>query len=964
MAKGTKVGAQQSLAETGLGELTASGAEALRLQALASYKALDARAEAAIERVLALAADLFDAPVALVSLVEDERQRFSVRFGLATLEAPRYGWPCAEAVRLAAGSILVVEDARADERFADHPLIAGEPGVRFYAGALLSTPDGCNLGTLCVLDDRPRARPPPAALDRLAQLARMVTDEFEQARTARLTAETTERLRIEDRYWRVITEHAGDIILCHDFEGRRKFVSPSIEKVLGYTAREALGGSVPSLLHPDHRPMVDDVFKALSEGLDHKVIQHRSRHKDGRYIWLETNLQLVRDADGAPHEIVSVSRDISRRKDLELALIAARDEAREQAQRALLAEEIVGLGHWRFDLQAQKIVVSPKMFEIYGLPFVQDPEAESFHALIHPDDRDRTMPRVAERLRAGSVDQNVPTRIRRPDGQVRWVACGSIVIDGADGAPAYLMGTVRDITDEQNAKVELAESEARYRLLADGASDMITACAPSGEITFISPSCRQILGFDQADLLGRCVVDLVHPDDRAKITDHCTAMVREGPGASRPYQFRGRHRDGGWVWLESHPKLVFDESGALMAIHDVARDVTARKAMEAALEQARAAAESAAAVKSEFLSNMSHELRTPLTAVLGFSRLIEEQPELSSVTRTYLDRVTKAGKVLLSTVNDILDFSRLEAGQVEVKVYACDPRQIIVDSMDLFTAEAEEKGVALALIGDERLPVGLVLAPERVRQVLLNLIGNAVKFTDEGRVQVEAAWNAAQGALRVSVRDSGPGIAADRLDQLFKRFSQIEGSLTRRHGGSGLGLAICKGLVDAMGGRIGVSSTPGQGSCFWFELPAQEAVPAPLPTEIAEAGQTGAVWKVLIVDDNAVNRELARTVLTAFGAETVEAADGEAAVTAAATQTLDVVLMDLHMPGMGGQAAAELIRRGPLNSQVAIIAFSADVARAPAAVFDGAVTKPLEAMHLISEIKRVLERGMRSETAA
>jgi PAS domain S-box-containing protein len=1054
-----------------------SDRETLRLEALRSFGVLGAQPDAAIDRLARLAGNLFDAPIALVSLVDAQRVWFKAKLGVDICETPRDPLFCAHAMNLDPEAVMVVEDAATDPRFADHPLVTGPPHLRFYAGAALTTKDGHTLGTLCVIDDKPRPRPDDAALERLTLLARIVVDEFELAKAHRETrekqrlleiaetmagvghwrldlstravtwsdqvyaiygvdrdtfdpnldgamafyhpddrdlvrshvastvetrtafdfqlrliradgalrhvvsrgaceqddqgrptaivglfqdvtdtVETIETLRRRKKRYRLVTENAGDVITCYDFSGRGKFISPAIEKLLGYTVAETVGLTVSSALHPEDRAAVMAVFDEMSRGLDHKTVQHRSQHKHGHYVWVESNLQLVRGEDGAPREIVCVSRDIADRKTLELELIAARDDAREQAQRALLAEDIGGLGYWRYDLRAGRLDVSQKMFEIYGLAWVERPEINAFNDRIHPDERAWTLARIAERLRTGEADYNVPTRIIRPDGEERCVSGSSIVARGADGSPAFIMGTVRDITDDRRAQVALAESEARYRLLADNASDMIATFDPTGEIRFISPACRNVLGYEPDEMIGHRAVDLTHPDDRDHMTNYYAALVRRGPSAvSEPYEFRARHKDGRWIWLEGQPKLSFDETGAFVAIQDVAREITARKAMEAALVEARAEAEAAAAVKSEFLSNMSHELRTPLTAVLGFSRLIEDQPELSPTTRRFVDRVANAGQALMSTVNDILDFSKLEAGQVEIRNAACDPRRLVQDALDLFTSQAQEKGVALDIVGAETLPPALFIAPDRVRQVLLNLIGNAVKFTDRGGVTVEAGWSQDPNRLRICVRDTGEGVSADRLDQLFRRFSQIDGSSTRRHGGTGLGLAICKGLVEAMGGCIGVDSVIGQGSRFWFELPADEVEQTAMASASIQAANIPAACRVLTVDDNPVNRDLVRTVLRALGAETTEAADGEAAVALAEAEPFDVILMDLRMPGMGGVAAARTIRQGRLNGNVPIVAFSADATEAPAGVFDGVVAKPLETGALIREINRALQ---------
>ena len=1061
--------------------------EGQRLQALRAYNVLDTEADAAIDRLAGLAGNLFSTPIALVSLIDEHRQWFKARVGLEASETPRDQSFCAHAIAQGPHAVMVVEDASLDPRFANNPLVTGAPDIRFYAGATLTTKEGHNLGTLCVIDDKPRPRPSPAELERLELLARIVVDAFELTRAHRQArekqrlleiaeamsgvghwrldlatnkptwsdtvyaihgvnrecfdplfddaiafyhpddrqmvrshlakavetgegfefrlrlmradgamrhvvsrgvcemgdhgkplaivglfqditeiVETIARLDLRRQRYRLVTEHAGDVITLYDFSGAGRFISPAVEKLLGYTVEETAGLTVPSVLHPGDRERVMAVFAAMSRGLDQSTLQHRSRHKAGYYIWVESNLQLVRDESGAPQEIVSVSRDISDRKALELEMIDARDSAREQAQRARLAEDIGGVGYWRYDLKARDLDVSPKMFEIYGLERVERPSIASFNDRIHPDERTWTMARIAERLKTGEADYNVTNRIIRVDGEERYISGSSIIEMGPDGAPTFIMGTVRDITDERTAQADLAASESRYRLMADSASDMIATFGPGGDIQFISPACLLILGFTPEEMIGRRVIDMTHPEDVAVMIGHYAALIARGPYAiSEPYQFRGRHKNGHWVWLEGQPKLFFDaETGKLAAIQDVARDITGRKALEAALELARAEAETAASVKAEFLSNMSHELRTPLTAVLGFSRLIEDQPELTPATRRFVGCVSNAGKALLSTVNDILDFSKLEAGQVEIVFTPSNPRQVLEDAMGLFSGQAKEKGLDLVMSGLDQLPAGLAIAPDRIRQILLNLIGNAVKFTDQGRVTLNAKWTARTRRLRVSITDSGVGIATERLDQLFKRFSQVDGSSTRRHGGTGLGLAICKGLVDAMGGQIGVSSQAGAGSCFWFEIPADKTSRAAVELD-SEAAFIPEGCRVLVVDDNPVNRDLVCTVLRAFSAEMAEAPDGETAVQLAAGEPFDVILMDLRMPGMGGEAATRQIRQDDLNGNVPIIAFSADVGGIlPVGVFDGALAKPLDARVLIAEINRVLSFEGDIENAA
>ncbi len=416
------------------------------------------------------------------------------------------------------------------------------------------------------------------------------------------------------------------------------------------------------------------------------------------------------------------------------------------------------------------------------------------------------------------------------------------------------------------------------------------------------------------------------------------------------------------IGLQVFLTVSFLTSVPVAVARDAGEKLKAR--LRAALSEARAAraeAERAASVKSEFLANMSHELRTPLTSILGFTRLAAEQPDLAPLSRDYIERVTEASRALLCAVNDILDFSKLEAGQVSFTPEPVAIAALAQSALDLFTPQAAAKDLALVL--EDATPPGLIVSidADRIRQVLLNLVGNAVKFTASGQVVLKIGYDLAGGRLALDVIDTGPGIPADHLDRLFKRFSQVDGSLSRSHGGTGLGLAICKGIVEAMGGVIGAESAPGQGSRFYVNLPA------PRSDETAGASpashrhvMAGSGVRVLVTDDHAANRELVRLFLASVGAEITEAADGETAVRLAANQPFDVILMDLRMPGLDGLGAVRRIRAGGgLNRETPILAFTADAERVfdgrlQSQGFDGAVAKPVDPAQLIGAISLAL----------
>ena len=374
--------------------------------------------------------------------------------------------------------------------------------------------------------------------------------------------------------------------------------------------------------------------------------------------------------------------------------------------------------------------------------------------------------------------------------------------------------------------------------------------------------------------------------------------------------------------------------------------------LEERVAQRTQEAERANQAKSVFLANMSHEIRTPLTAVIGFSGLLKERPELGAEARQYSARIDTAGRALLSLINNILDFSKLEAGEMELKPRATDVEGLARETLELFQAQADLRGLTLAFQSDAP-PALYSIDPQALRQVLTNLIGNAVKFTEAGGVTVTMAHVDEQ--ISISISDTGAGLSEEDQNRLFKRFSQVDNSATRKHGGTGLGLAICQGLVHAIGGEITVRSRLGEGSTFML------TAPAPLTEAQLDLGIAAAVGgldgiRVLIADDNPYNRELVLAILEGCGAEVETADDGLEAVAAAQSQPFDVILMDLRMPNLDGAAALAEIRSkdGP-NQFVPILAFSADLSEGSIVEgFDGAVPKPLTPEGLLVALTEVL----------
>ena len=744
----------------------------------------------------------------------------------------------------------------------------------------------------------------------------------------------------EDRARNLIAS-AHQAIVTADEAGRITGWNRHAELTFGWSTQEAIGADLAMILPAGHAGVAAFLGGGFGDDIDQRV-ETIARRKDGAEIPIELAVSAVRDAVG--WELTALMHDISERK--------AQLELFENAfEHAAIGECLVGL-------DGAFLKVNPTLCEMVG--YSRDELlALDFQAITHPEDLDADLSLVTDLYNGLISTYRMDKRYIRKDGVVIWIQLSVSRVDNPDGSPRYFISQIEDLTARRAAEAALKDSEARYRLMAENTTDMIITADLDGRVTFVAASCRTLLGYGPDEVVGRSALDLAYPEDRLRVR-RIYRKLTQGKPAER-VRWRVPHKSAERdVWLESNPSLMRDPAtDAPTGFLDVIRDVTAQVVQEAALAAARAAAEAAATVKGEFMANMSHEIRTPLTAVIGFSGLLAQRPDLDEVSQRYVQRVSSAGQALLAIVNDVLDFSKLEAGQVEITPRAVSPLAVAQDALALFAPQADAKGLWLECHAEGDLPERVMIDPDRVRQVLLNLVGNAVKFTEQGAVRLFVGYDSDAAMLRMRVEDTGQGMSVEQQTKLFQRFSQVDASSTRKHGGTGLGLAICKGLTEAMGGGIAVNSVPGEGTEFSFQIAAEIAIglgtELPVPAPSAEVHRLDGV-RVLVVDDNFVNRELARTVLEHMGAEVAEAGGGRAAIEAAAVAPFDCILMDLRMPGVSGTDALCEIRDTPgPNQDVPILAFTADADHGLLGVdhgFDGLVSKPIMAADLVEAVDR------------
>ncbi|MFM2090715.1 MAG: hypothetical protein RLZZ127_1204 [Planctomycetota bacterium] len=502
-------------------------------------------------------------------------------------------------------------------------------------------------------------------------------------------------------------------------------------------------------------------------------------------------------------------------------------------------------------------------------------------------------------------------------------------------------------TSMEDRLVAVAEEEQRLRSLIAAMDEGMVVQARDGRITACNPAAERILGLNADQLMGLTSMDprwrTVREDGSPFPGDQHPSMVALASGRPVRRVLMGvgvKPEAERWILINAEPFDFVD--GVPRSVVATFSDVTDLRATERALRAAKESAESATRAKSEFLATMSHEIRTPMNGVMGLTELLLDSP-LNDDQRSMLSTVQESGRALLAILNDILDWSRIEAGRMDLERVPVDALQVVRDVTTLLEPQARAKGLAIACTGGAP---AILADAGRLRQILFNLVGNAVKFTQRGRVDIHI--EPAGDRCRIRVQDTGIGIPADRIPQLFQRFSQIDASRTRQYGGSGLGLAISRQLAELMGGGITVASEAGQGSVFTLELPiAAVADPAVAATDPAPRGPARPL-RLLLVEDHPVNRRVATALLRRDGHAVEVANDGREALAHHQAGTWDAILMDIQMPVMDGlEATAEIRRREQGARRTPVIALTAssmpeEIARCRTAGMDLVLGKPIE----------------------
>jgi PAS domain S-box-containing protein len=690
--------------------------------------------------------------------------------------------------------------------------------------------------------------------------------------------------------------------------------------------------------------------------------------KGGGTVWTECRASLFRDDEGRPLGLMAVARDISDRKQMEQAL-------RQNAYRYRLLTEATTDCIWEIDAQGVYTYVSPNCREMLGyepeevlgktpFDFTPPEEAEDLAAVFWEI--------AARRAELVALENTVVAR----NGERHVVESSAIPLFDEAGQFQGYCGYDRDITQRKRAEQSRQRSESRFRAMTESTNDLVWEIDTASVFTFVGPKVRESLGYEPEEIIGRTLFEFMPPEEARRIEAWFAGIAQQRlPFVSEENVLL--HKNGSRVVMEISGIPFFDADGTFLGYQGCDRDITDRRRAEEELQRAKEAAEAATRAKSEFLANMSHEIRTPMTAILGFAELLSSSLRNSEAAEAALT-IQRNGRYLMDIIDDILDLSKIEAGRMTLERTSCSPAAVVTEILSLMRVRAAAKNLPLEVEWIGPIPETIHSDPIRLRQILINLVGNAIKFTETGSVRITGRLTMTgngQAAMRFDIADTGIGISAEQMERLFSPFTQGDSSTSRRFGGTGLGLAISKRLAEMLGGDIAVASTLGVGSTFTLNIDAgslegvqllehpETVGPAERPAEPATVRPVRLSARLLLAEDGPDNQRLISRLLTIAGAEVALAENGQSAVDQALAaqreaRPFDLVLMDMQMPVLDGYEATRQLRAQGITAPIIALtahAMAGDREKCLEAGCNDYVSKPIDRASLLDAVTRHLE---------
>ncbi|WNJ19862.1 PAS domain-containing protein [Pontibacter sp. G13] len=767
-----------------------------------------------------------------------------------------------------------------------------------------------------------------------------------------------ERLKVESRRLTEVLEATHIGTWEWRFDEDRWEVSTNILLMLGLdpeAGQSLCFADRISLIHPDDRALVQ---RALNEHFmklcQHYEMEFRMKHQSGHWIWVKEKGKVLNwQKDGVPISLSGTIEDVSDRIHTDLKI-------KQMGERFTLAAQSAGIGIWDYYPIENRLEWDEQMYALYGLR-AQDFEGayEAWAKHVHPDD----LPRAAKEFEdaiEGTGEFNTEFRVIHPSGLIRYISGTAMIVRNASGQAIRVTGVNYDITEKRQNIEQLHLLQQVVETAKD--SIIITeADHESQRILYANRAHEEMTGYYLEDIIGKSPRIFQGPKTDRLELDRVRREILSGKTVEA--ELVNYRSNGEEFWIHMIVSYVKDAHDRITHFVSIQRDITDRKQAELALVDAKEQAERASAAKSEFLSTMSHEIRTPLNAVIGMTGLLAET-QLDHEQHGFLRTIRQGGESLLSVINDILDYSKIEAGKVELEKEPFNLVDPVEDTLELLAGKAFEKGIELMYQIEKDCPKVIVGDVTRLRQILVNLVGNAIKFTEKGEIvvrvhQVSSLRN--WKTLQFSVQDTGIGIPPQKLNRLFQSFSQVDASTTRKYGGTGLGLAISKQLVQLQGGRIWVESVLKQGSTFHFTIIAEEA-PVSHTAHSLEPILTGK--QVLVVDDNLTNLTIIEHQLASIGVKVFTFSDPILALNhlrSHPTLDWDLAILDFHMPGMDGVELGRRIRSVARHQDLPLMLLSSGNAintDEQKQIFTQILQKPVRKQPFLNHLKKMITRQM------
>jgi PAS domain S-box-containing protein len=1043
--------------------------EVNRLKALHGYGVLDSPGEAVYDRITELAATICDAPVSLISFIDEKREWFKAKAGLAASEIPRDQSFCRYTIMDTA--ILEVEDATKDERFKENILVTGDSKFRFYAGYPLTDPLGYALGTLSVMGHEPK----------------LLTDN--QKKALQLLAHdvislvTERKQKKELKNFENLFNSSNDLLFIGDYEGFFTKVNPAFEKTLGWDKADLLNTSSFEFVHPDDLEETKTGLQHLKSGKNTFNFIQRLKTNTGRYRtiqWTSTNevatrkiygtgrditeeklkeQQLIASEkklraffengqgmmcthdmegkflsvnnfgasvlgytkeevtkmgltlydivpkDGHPHvlgylkeiklkgisnrQMITRHRDGSISRIWQLNNVMEKDAGGEdyvignaiditdslniakdlQHTKQMLEQtnKVARVGGWELNVKKQKIHWTSITKEIHGVSPEYEPEIDNtINFYKGRKNKDKVKNALSLALSEGK-GWDMELQIIDAQGKEIWVReIGNAEFE--NGTCKRIFGTFQDIDEKKKAELEVKRSKAVLSAFVEHAPAAVAMLDKNMNFIAVSKKWMEDHQLTGQQIIGNSYYK-VFTDADHEIRERHKRILNGAIERKEEdiYRLPGATEDEHITW-EMRPWHQID--GSIGGIMLFTQNITSIIKQKEELKAAKLQAEQASIIKSEFLANMSHEIRTPLNGVIGFTDLILKT-KLNETQHQYLSIVNQSANALLSIINDILDFSKIEAGKLELEIGKHNLYELGSMATDIIGYQVQTKGLEMLLNVSPDLPMYIWADAVRLKQILINLLGNSSKFTGKGEIELKIeplSSQEDQTTIRFGVRDTGIGIKPEKLVKIFDAFSQEDSSTTKKYGGTGLGLTISNKLLGLMGSKLQVESIPGNGSFFYFDITLKSEKGEAVDLENMEM-----IKKVLITDDNLNNRLILKEMLSLKNIQTVEAKNGiEALQILSSGEQFDVILMDYHMPYMDGLETIKKIRESfdiSLKEQPIILLYSSsDDEKIVKACEDLKVNrrlvKPIKMQEMYGALSTLYKKGNNLEVCA